>query len=49
MRPDHKPGKSEDEGRWWSLDFTMVMMLLVLGAILLILTFEFWHTHFGTH
>ena len=46
---DDKPREGDDEDRWWRLDFTMVMMLLVFGAILLILTFELWHTHFGSH
>ena len=37
----------EDQGRWWRLDFTMILVLLVCFAFLLIMTFEFWHTHFN--
>jgi len=49
MSANHDPDKPDDEGPWWRLDFTMVMMLLILGAILLFLTSELWHTHFGSH
>ena len=39
----------DDDGRWWRLDFTMVLVLLVCLTVLLIITFEFWHPHFGFH
>ena len=39
----------DDDGRWWRLDFTAILVLLVVAAFLLILTFEFWHPHFGFH
>ena len=39
----------EDEGRWWRLDFTTVMVLMVLAALLMIMTFELWHSHPLSH
>lgn len=39
----------EEQRRWWQPDFVTVMVLLVFAAIVLILTFELWHTHFGAH
>ncbi len=32
-----------DDGRWWRLDFTMVLVLMVIVAFLLIIGLEFWH------
>ncbi len=34
-----------DEGRWWRLDFTMALVLLVVVAFLLIIGLELWHPH----
>ena len=31
------------------MDFTAVLVLLVFFAFLLLITFEFWHSHFGVH
>lgn len=39
----------EDNVGLWPPDFTTVLVVVVLGAILIILTFELWHTHFGSH
>ena len=39
----------DNQGRWWRLDFTMILVLLVIVAVLLIITSEFWHTHFVSH
>jgi hypothetical protein len=49
MSTGHDRDEPEDEGPWWKPDFTTILVLAVLGAILLILTFELWHTHFGAH
>ena len=47
---DDDPRTTDDgHGPWWRLDFTMLMMLLILAAILLFLTSELWHTHFDVH
>jgi hypothetical protein len=47
-RIEHRD-ESENEGRWWRLDFAMVLVLLILATLLMIVTFEFWHSHFGSH
>lgn len=39
---------AEDE-RWWRLDFTMVLLLLVMAAFVVLVGYEFWHSHGGTH
>lgn len=39
----------DDEGPWWRLDFTMVLILLLIAAILMVLGFEFWHSHPFAH
>lgn len=49
MNDDDPRTSDEDNGPWWRLDFTMIMMLLILAAILLFLTSELWHTHFDVH
>lgn len=46
---DDDPHKIEDEGPWWRLDFTMVLVLLLLASILLFFASELWHQHFGSH
>jgi len=38
-----------DDGPWWRLDFTMSLILLIALAVLLIITSELWHSHFGVH
>ena len=49
MNNDDLRTTDDDDGPWWRLDLTMVLMLLILGAILLFLTSELWHAHFGSH
>ena len=49
MSTRHEWNETEDEGPWWRPDFTTVLVVVVLGAILLILTWELWHSHFGAH
>ena len=39
----------DNQGQWWRLDFTMILVLLVIVAVLLLITSEFWHTHFVSH
>ena len=39
----------ENEGPWWRLDLTMVLLLALAAALLVIVGFEFWHPHFGNH
>lgn len=43
MRPRDDRGTPEDDGRWWRLDFTMILVLMVLIAFLVIITMEVWH------
>lgn len=38
-----------DDAPWWRLDFTLSLMLLIAVAVLLIITSELWHSHFGVH
>ena len=50
MRTFRQDGSDyEDEGPWWRLDFTMVLFLMLIAAVLALLGFEFWHPHFGSH
>ena len=49
MRAREEQSDFDDEGRWWRLDFTTILLLLVIIGFLMIVTFEFWHTHFGVH
>jgi hypothetical protein len=39
----------DDDGPWWRLDLTMGLILLIALAVLLIITSELWHSHFGAH
>ena len=39
---------AEDE-RWWRLDFTMALLILVIAAFVVLVGYEFWHSHGGTH
>ena len=49
MNPRDTRADFEDEGRWWRLDFTTVLVLLVIVAFLMLLSFELWHSHPGIH
>ena len=43
------PIQADDEGPWWRLDFTMVLLLVLAVALFVIFGYEFWHSHGGTH
>ena len=49
MRAREERDDVDNQGRWWRLDFTMILLLLVIVAVLLLITSEFWHTHFASH
>lgn len=49
MSARRRPDVVDEEDRLWPPDFATVLVVVVLAAILLIVTFEFWHTHFGSH
>jgi hypothetical protein len=48
MRTANSPTDLNDDDRW-RFDLTTVMVLVVILAIVLLMSFELWHSHSGIH